>query len=627
VLLLLSSSIAGVSAAKSRKSQVTPSWMWDPMAKNYTWPNVHSYCIPCRKQNVGTCFVGGCYDWRGPTKCVLTRCVCDRGYCAKEDALPGQERCEKQICVGGPRPYPMRIGLSQSLFWIMLGKWKFPTELDVEDPYLWQFGWMVFLHSTWVLLFGMATIFATFFGFSYYRAPKIPKRLTTQPVKTESGISQRLQEASDMGGRMLQLMEVTPGSSLVTCHESRKKFQDKPSFRPLLYTAVVVVAVSYSGMYVRELNWDKTMEHTLSAIDRFHDNALVLRREAAVVQKTCLRLNNTLQDMDLMCSHDAVMSKLSEAAGGAFVKYMDSVNQINELLGSLPGLAKEVKRTIVKHSNMAFYAPLVPVLTVAVVSIVIVAEAFIITSFGGLKWAVRLDRTFKIGAIFFAVMIMFVACFACAGIMAAMALSSFCHDVDANVIQLVENRVQGTNLTDVLDFTRYYLTGAGIMNPVMLYIKKARLYIDEILDVYVQFEGIVQSFYPTCSPLEDIKLRRIAKEARQVLQACTDLLEPSNVYPYYEEVVRGGVCQEVMHSLANFPMFTLFLGCVIFPYCAVMAHRYVVHWSYWKHTQHGFVVDPNYAAGTDGDSEENSESEDSESESDGPSDNSALRSR
>mmetsp|Transcript_3923 Transcript_3923/g.9823 ORF Transcript_3923/g.9823 Transcript_3923/m.9823 type:complete len:519 (-) Transcript_3923:236-1792(-) len=518
----------------------------------------------------------------------------------------------------------MRIGLSQSLFWIMLGKWKFPTDLDAEDPYLWEFGWMVFLHSTWVLLLGMATISLTFFGFSYYRAPKIPKPRTTLPGKIQRTLSQ---EASDVGERMLEMMDVTPGSSLVTCHESRKKFQDKPSFWPLLYTAVVVVAVSYSGMYVRELNWDATIEHTLSAIDRFHDNAVVLRKEAAVVQKTCQNLNNTLQEMDVECSHDLVMSKLSDSAQGAFVKYMKSVNQINELLGSLPGLAKEVKRTIVRHSNLAFYAPLVPVLTVAVVSIVVVAEAFIITQFGGLKWAVRLDKTFKCGSIFFAFMIMFVACFACAGIMAAMALSSFCHDVDANVIHMVENRVHGTNLTDVLDFTRYYLTGSGIMNPVMVYIKKARLYIDEILDVYLQFEGVVQSFYPTCSPLEDIKVRRIAKEARQVLQACSDLLEPSNVYPYYEEVVRGGVCQEVMHSLANFPMFTLFLGCVIFPYCAVMAHRYVVHWSYWKHTQHGFVVDPKYAAGTDVDSEENSEFEDSESESDGPPDNSTLRSR
>ena len=38
------------------------------------------------------------------------------------------------------------------------------------------------------------------------------------------------------------------------------------------------------------------------------------------------------------------------------------------------------------------------------------------------------------------------------------------------------------------------------------------------------------------------------------------MLEPANIYPYYEGVVYDGVCRNVIHDLANFPVFTMILG-------------------------------------------------------------------
>jgi len=161
-------------------------------------------------------------------------------------------------------------------------------------------------------------------------------------------------------------------------------------------------------------------------------------------------------------------------------------------------------------------------------------------------------------------------------------LSSFCVDVDMNVVEAVDKQTKDTNYTEISDMTRFYILGSGVTNPVMRYAKTAMTLIDEIYDVYMQFELFIQMYYPSCRPLEDIQMKKIAKEARKVLVKCIQLLEPQNIYPYYNIVVREAICGDLMHSLASFPIFTLVLGLGIFPYGVVLTHRYLVRWAWWK---------------------------------------------
>lgn len=578
-----------------RLKGVLPSWKVNPESDNWSWPTAHSYCLPCQEKVVGTCFLSHCYAWRGPTECTMTRCACAKFFCASQDTSPGMQRCEPQVCVNGPRPLPFIPNFAVKLFYRLLGRKAFPPEFDYKSPETWDLLLSAFFRCSWLLVVAAIIIFLTLAGFFYYKAPKISKlnqeHLKLDPEGESLRIAPEWHDEDHGENSVREMCSHRPSISSAfgggDLNRHKVKIHKRPSMKPLIVTSAVILILCTVGVFGRDSNWAATRRKVTDTLNRFHQNALVLQEQGDLVQQTCVKLNVTLQDMHQNCSHDPVLLKLASVATDAFSHYVKLVFSLNEVLNQLPGISVEIMQAFKKREVLGFWVPLMPVLAIAIVSTFIVSTALVISHLGGLRWAVRLTHTFKVGSILFILLILVVALFGTVGFMVSMVLGSFCYDVDTNVLNVVKSRVEGTNMTDIYGFAGFYITGRGVMNPAMGYSRRALWYINEINEVYSQFEGVIKAYYPTCHPLEEIRMEKIHKEAKSVLKHCATLLEPANIYPYYDNVVREGVCTEVIRSLATFPVFSLIMGLICFPYLAVVTHRYLVHWSYWKHSQHG----------------------------------------
>jgi len=113
-----------------------------------------------------------------------------------------------------------------------------------------------------------------------------------------------------------------------------------------------------------------------------------------------------------------------------------------------------------------------------------------------------------------------------------------------------------------------------------------------------------------------VKIEFVAREARSVLKTCSMMMEPANLYPFYNQMVREALCRDLTMSFSTFPVFTVLLGLVVYPLTAVVTHRFLVHFTYWKRSQVE-AFGPSVADESDEDEASSSESE-SESEGEEP---------
>jgi len=190
-----------------------------------------------------------------------------------------------------------------------------------------------------------------------------------------------------------------------------------------------------------------------------------------------------------------------------------------------------------------------------------------------------LDRCLRYAGPMYILMLLLVTVLGMASMGMAILASTYCVDVDDNTITALS---AFTNNTVLIAAAEYYILGAGRTNPLVEQAGDALVQIGLLENVYMQFEGVVNSFTVTCVPLEEIHMKQLVKEARLILGSCITLLQPSNVYPYYDKAVRGILCQDIINSLANFPIFAVILGLVCFPILVVQTHRFLVRWLAWK---------------------------------------------
>lgn len=88
-----------------------------------------------------------------------------------------------------------------------------------------------------------------------------------------------------------------------------------------------------------------------------------------------------------------------------------------------------------------------------------------------------------------------------------------------------------------------------------------------------------------------VDVEKIFAEATLILNRVTMLLQPANLYPFYDDILHGVLCGEVVPSLANFLLLTFLVGLVLFPWCAILTHRYLIRWMHWKLDQDGVLYD------------------------------------
>jgi len=584
-------------------AKVVEPWKVNPNSVNYTWPWVHSYCVPCKEKKVGTCFMSGCYDWRGPTECHLTRCVCAEGFCADENAAQGQEVCKPQVCKEGPRPLPFVPGFPVHLFYWLGGENAFPKGHMTQTRMIDYLVGVVLSHS-WLLGFGILVIFLTIVAHWKYKAPyrktmevvdsmkivdSMPTdeqlRRLTESARTvecaESPEGEECLEAAQKGDSVRLIEDIMDDDS-----KGHRRVYRRPRARALMFWVVLLVLLIVSVVVVRDRNWRETMSRVHSLLDMMMSNAKRLKRLGRRVDKKCIELEASMTALARECRHDPMVAMIDDETLNTTRQYMTTVHQLHLLLRELPGMVASAEDLIQENELMAFWIPLMPVLVVALITCVMICEAIVVAFVGKIKLVVLLDMSLRLAVVPYSVLILTIAVLSLISFTMASLFSSFCMEVDDNVLTLVNTFTRKRNLSEVYEICEFYLKGSGTMNPASRYAKVALQEIDLIYDVYLQFQPMVDAYKITCPVLEHVKIEEIAQEAKQILRHCSLMLEPANLYPFYQQMVREALCRDLMSSLASFPIFTVVSGLVIYPLSAFFTHRFLVRWVHWKiHTE------------------------------------------
>jgi len=528
------------------------------------WPDCLPKCEQCAGERVGHCWLSyassafACStSVVNNSDCFLASCLCKPGFCSKPVGknLMGkvEYECSPQICEnegGAPRPPPFKPQWWVKLFLIFAPEEKFPAPAWMEEHHneyvmtivalplvLFCIGLVVAVVTAWCLCCGST-------GHHFVHGKKYVKKPTGAPQKPATG-------------------------------------------RLVLLAMIIISVVTFATIkrFIDNQDMVRIIEETLQDV---HTDSVQVARQA-------VRINNTVEDFfDEVgtfvheCSsgeHSAVKPLVKKFAGAietSLLDYRGMVNNYTLTVLPVPEQVNEKQLWVKDHDTMLSFVPNLPLIFLATVCLIILAEAMVTVYVGTSSCARCVDSGLRMSAVVFVLIILIVAATIAVGSTIGITASHFCMEPDDNAITYVRyfaNKTNSTTLEMTIDETTgYYLTGQ-VLNPIISMSQKARKYIVSIEKVYKLFKPVVDNMEALCTTESGINVTSLATEAYDVLGHAQTLLDGRNVWPFYENAVRKGICTDLTLSLLLMVIFQCIVGLILFPICAVLTHRFLVQWS------------------------------------------------
>lgn len=515
-------------------------------------------------------------------------------YCAHPDG----EHCVPQVCVPGASPPPYEPNWWVRLFYALGGLQHFPPPDDLMENYM-DYAWILARPSLALLEIGLFAAVSTTvcvcccrgFGILHLRLGDKGK-----PVPLR-------QRPADGGGTDPE--EDGPGQ------DGGPDAPEKPWACPLLCVALFILCFNWAAIKIRHRGFSRDVETIGSQVMHAYQDIKVVADQAAIVNKTCADFKNDLLQVPLSCKVDdpitqALIKKGTHMADEALANYVHQVQQLYQAVRKLPFYIEVIAYLFVNNIQAIIWVPLIPTLLVSIICLLILIEAIAARCFNSSMLADCVDCGLKVASILFFLVIVVVAAIAAVELAACVTASVFCMHVDENSLEYIQMAVGGNETdpySDAYNASRYYVRG-DMYNPIVGYAEAADKYITQVVDIYKDVEDQISMVGKFCPGINDINVEAIGAEAESILGHVRRILNGTNVYPYYEGIVRNGACQRIVASLGWIVLFQIVMGIVLFPVCILVAHFFLVRFATWKH----FVDDDRGSS----DSEEDSDGEEDE---------------
>jgi len=574
-------------------------------SEDCTWPACMPRCIPCQNKEVGTCTLAplgslfACKAERGPTDCILGKCLCQDLYCASADG----ESCEPQVCLGGARPPAYQLNRWTGLFAALGSAHRFPPPLALQSVPK-EFIWSCIKPGIALVEVGLFIATCTLAcicccrgcGIMHLRLDHRGKLLTHQQLSTGGNSDGESDEAH---GLMADDVHDRP---------------TKPWACPMVSVALLLIVGNYLAIKIRHRTFSRDIQVVGGQLLHAYTDLKTVSEEAGVINQTCADFEKDLVRVPLSCKVQEpisrkVLEKFTAMADDAMANYVGQVESLYDSVRGLPKLMRGIARLVEKYSQLVIWVPLLPVLAVSAICILIILEAIAAGCFGSSSVAKCVDCGLKLASLLFFLIIVLIAAIAGVELSVCIAASEFCTDVDANALEYVQWAVGGNETnpySDAYNATRYYISG-DVHNPILGYAESAEKYITQIVRLYKDMKLQLNLVGVMCPAINDINLEDIGDQAEQILGRCREILNGTNVYPYYEGILRKGICGRVIPSIGWVILFQLVAGLGFFPVCVMLTHCYLVRFAAWKHSLDGSDEE---AEDEEGSSEEQSGSED-----------------
>lgn len=260
-------------------------------------------------------------------------------------------------------------------------------------------------------------------------------------------------------------------------------------------------------------------------------------------------------------------------------EYRVMVANYTRMTQPIPPQIEAAQAWMESHASDLSFAPNIPLIALGTLCVAILGEVFVTICFGSSSCAGYVDCSLRLAAVAFVLIIIAVATSIFAGSGMAITLSHFCMNPDANTLAYAQFFGNSTHVDDV---TQFYITG-DVVNPVVTMADMGKKYIDGLEGIYRNFKSGIDFTESLCAESADaLNITNLGDEAIEVLANAKKILQARNIWPLYQVVVREGVCQDLIRSLSNMVILQCLVGLILFPMCAILAHRFLVKWSDWE---------------------------------------------
>lgn len=275
-------------------------------------------------------------------------------------------------------------------------------------------------------------------------------------------------------------------------------------------------------------------------------------------------------------------------------RYMADVRRYNTLIGPIPGRLQSLDSGGVmdEGQEMLFVALALPLLLVGGACATMVVVVLGAVCFRPGSCIAQCEEYFMTGcaSVLMATIIILVAVISAGQLSVATGLSVFCADADINFMKVLSRDLAAdlginssalANHRDTLvTTTQYYVTGEG-PNPILERVLRAHAALDSCGDSLDEM-----SLYATnpltlmaCGGdvfsgiLDDINASLV--EARTEVHSCEVLMQPANIYPYYQAAVHEEACGAIIDGFAWLAVIQLVVGVMLLPFLVCSSAGYI----------------------------------------------------
>jgi len=535
------------------------------------WPSCMPHCIPCEKKKVGTCYFAGifgalgeCSAWKGPTDCFLGKCLCKDGYCADGDI------CKPQVCVKGAEPPVFVPNKWLVIFSSMSNLDPFPPYEELTEDYMHHIFQIVPVPILFLLI-------------------GIVVSITTSVCICCGGGSgyHYSMDFSDIRHDEAEgFISGQTGRKVISDEEfARRAWKKRPACLPMFCTALLIFLLCFIGAVFRVTNYLNSEKVILDSLERAEENAIEIANVSLTINMTISTLHDNLLQIPESCKmeeHKAakqIILTFSHKALGAIEDYVEQVYAYVDIVVPIPEQIEKFRSFASGQRRLSVRLPLAPLALMAAICALIVLEAIMTTCCRSSTLTRCVDRGLKLAAALFSLIILVVSGLIFVETILMIVLSKFCEDVDGNVMSYINSTTH--DITPLIpEIANYYIRGAE-RNPIVEYDALARKYINQIQDYYNQASIALAGFGMICPAFFKLDINEIAVKAKRILTRARTLLKGDNIYPYYIEVVRQGICHVVIEGVGWMWFLQVSIGMCLFPLCAILTHKFLVGWAAW----------------------------------------------
>lgn len=537
-------------------SALDDSWSGGSANESCAWPTCAKHRVPCETKMIGKCVGVPCIT--RSAECYVGRCFCPESYCGAP-YLPHVGKCVPQVVYEGAAPPDFERGAWLRVFSSMGSPDQFPK--------LWE------LRDRWHRL-----------PLSPHCKPAAALLVIGLAVAHLTGVA--------MCNRFLGCIlcqQRSPDEHYIFCavHRTNSDTLDEKGVRGVRRcilpagAAIMVFVLCACGLVTRSSNYEKT-EYILSAqVRHLRDNSADLLNRTHQLNYTASNLSVVVQNI-ASCGRNPLMSHVGRRFVNATVNLAHMIHLFDKGIRDVNDAAARFRDTLEEQGHYVLVWWLCfPLVLMSVLSLAMLVE--VVSARFSCCLSRRAERSSAFCALFFVPTIGLLALIFACTLSAIIGVSQVCHDIDGNVIRYAEElSVWHEDNGTIANVTRFYVRG-DVFNPLDHYADLIEKYIDAVHEIYYEFETLVvipQAY--TCSAVRELDVPGIHRVVRSVIRTARGVLNATNIYPYYEEGVRGYVCTHVPSAVGTYLIWQVLVGLVFFPLTAVATHQYLHHASLQK---------------------------------------------